>query len=81
MSDVRMTKKIYEGKVSGKRGSGRTRLTFKNTVSKILEKGDVNNLRTPQRACMKKLMSVDETKEVCRDCSVWHFVLLEYNLV
>ena len=37
MSDQRMAKKIYDGKVSGKRRRGRPRLTFKNTVSKTLE--------------------------------------------
>ena len=33
MSDQRMAKKIYDGKVSGKRDIGRPRLTFDNTVS------------------------------------------------
>ena len=37
-----MAKQIYDGKVSGKRGRGRPRLTFKNTVSKILEEGHVS---------------------------------------
>ena len=37
MSDERMAKEIYDGKVSGKRGRRRSRLTFENTVSKILE--------------------------------------------
>ena len=37
MSDERIAKKIYNGKVSGKRGRGRPRLTFENIVSKILE--------------------------------------------
>ena len=36
LSDERMEKKIYDGKVSGKRGRGRPRLTSENTVSKIL---------------------------------------------
>ena len=36
MSDERMAKKIYDGKVSGKRGRGKPRLTFENTISKIL---------------------------------------------
>ena len=37
IKDERMAKKIYDRKVSGKRGRGRPRLTFENTVSKILE--------------------------------------------
>ena len=41
ISDERMAKKIYDEKVSGKRGSGRPRLTFENTASKILEEGHV----------------------------------------
>ena len=51
----------------GKRSKGRPRLTFENTVSKILEEGHVQSMRTPRRACMKRLMTVDEAKEVCRD--------------
>ena len=42
-----MAKKIYHGTVSGKRGRGRPRLTFENTVSKILEEGHVKSIRTP----------------------------------
>ena len=34
MSDESMAKKIYDGKVSGKRDRRRPRLTFENTVSK-----------------------------------------------
>ena len=48
----RTAKKIYDGKVSGKRGSRRPRLIFENTVSKILEKGHVKCMGTPRRACM-----------------------------
>ena len=40
-------KNIYDGKVSGKRGRGRPRLTFENTVSKILEEGQVKSMKTP----------------------------------
>ena len=32
MSDERMAKKIYDGKVSGKRGRRRSRLTFENSI-------------------------------------------------
>ena len=78
MSDKRMPKKIYDGKVNGKRGRGRPRLTFQNTVSKILERGHVKSMRTPRRACMKRFMTVDEAKEVCRDRIVWRSVLSDY---
>ena len=48
-SDERMAKKIYCGKVSGKRDRGRYRLTLvfsKNAVSKILEEGHIKSMRT-----------------------------------
>ena len=35
MSGEGMAKEIYVGRVSGKRGRGRLRLIFENTVSKI----------------------------------------------
>ena len=47
IGDERMAKKIYDGKVSGKRHRGRPRLTFENTVSKILEEGHVKSMRPP----------------------------------
>ena len=78
MSDEGMAKKIYDGKVSGKRDKGRSRLTFENTVSKILEEGHIKSMRTPQRACMKWLMTVDEMKVVCRDRSIWSSFLFDY---
>ena len=46
MSDERMVKKIYDRKV---------------IQTKILEEGHVKSTRTPRRACMKRLMTVDET--------------------
>ena len=69
---------MYDGKVSGKRDRGRPRLIFENTVSKILEECHVKSLRILRRACMKKLMTVDDAKEVCRDRSVWRSVLSDY---
>ena len=39
MSDERIANMIYNGKVSGKRGRERLRLTFKNIVSRILKEG------------------------------------------
>ena len=46
MSDERMAKKIYDGKVNGKRGRERPRLTFENTVTKILVEGVSIHTRT-----------------------------------
>ena len=58
-----MAKKIYVGKVSGKRGRARPRLKFENTVSKILEEGHIKSMRTPRKEILKRLMIVDEVKE------------------
>ena len=68
MNDERMAKKIYDGKVSGKRGKERHRLTFENTVSKTLEEGHIKSM-DPLRACIKRLMTLDKAKEVYRDRS------------
>ena len=59
------------------RGKGRSRLTFENTVSEILEEGHVKSMRTPRRACM--LMTVEEAEEVCRGRSVCRSVHSDYH--
>ena len=56
----------------------RPRLTFENTVSKILEEGHVKSMKMPRRTCMKRLMTVDEAKEVCGDRNVWRSVPSDY---
>ena len=47
MSDERMTKKNYDEKGVVPLGRGRTRLTFENKVSKILEENHVKCMKTP----------------------------------
>ena len=47
-------------KVSSERCRRRSRLTFENTVPKILEEGHVKSIRTHQRVCIKRLMTLDE---------------------
>ena len=39
------SKDVYGGKMSGKRGKGRSQLTFENTVSKILEDVHIKSMR------------------------------------
>ena len=75
---IKKWQKNDDGKVSGKRVRGRPWLTFENTISKILEEGYVKSMGTPQRACMMRFVTVDEVKEVCRDCKVWRSVLSDY---
>ena len=71
MSDERMAKKIYDGKIRRER----PRLTYQNTISKVQDEGHVKSMRTTRRACMTKL-TVDEAKKVCRDRSVWRSLIL-----
>ena len=54
ISDERLAKKFFEGKVSGRRGRGRPRWIFKDTVSKIVEEGDIKRTRTSWMACVKE---------------------------
>ena len=70
MSDERMAKKIYDGKASGKRGRGRTAVDLRKHIIKDTGGRSCKKHEGPRRACMKRLMTVDEVKEVCRDRSV-----------
>ena len=58
MRDERMSRKIYDAKVSGKKSRGRPCLAFENTV--------------------RRLMTVDEAVEVCRDHGVWRSIPSDY---
>ena len=72
MSDERMAKKIYEGKVGGEIDRGRPRLTFEKPSL------HVKTMRTFRRTCTERLMIVGEAKEVCRDRNIWRSVLSDY---
>ena len=77
MIDESMPGKIYNGKMSmrwkkesGKRGpSGGGRETSDN-----LRKYSIKDAGGNSEGCMKRLLAVDEVKEVCRDRSVWRSV-------
>ena len=58
-------------------GRSRPWLTFENTLSVKQEEGDVKNMGTLRRVCMKRFMIMDE---VCRECCVWRSVLSGYSI-
>ena len=68
MSDERIAKKIYDRKVSGKRGRRRPR-RWKGPSKTQYQRYMIKIMRVFRRTCMKKLMTVDEAKDVCRDHS------------
>ena len=74
MSDQRMAKEIYDGKVSGKRGRKRSRLTFENSIKDTGGRSRKKH-EEPRKACIKRFMTMDEAKGVCIDRSVWRSVL------
>lgn len=57
-------------------------MTFEITMSEIMEEGDVKSTWTLRKACVKRLVIVDEVKEVCRSIQTFGTplrFLLEYN--
>jgi hypothetical protein len=77
MDERRLTKEIYEANVGGNAAMGRPRRTFLNQIGQVLQQGQVKSTQN-RRACMRNLMSVEETKGVCKDRSKWQEVISAY---
>ena len=43
-----------------------------------MEDQHVKSMKGPRRSCMKRFMTVDEAKKVCRDRSIWRSVVSDY---
>ena len=70
MNEDRLTKRVYKGNVTGKRGRGRPRKQWIDQINEIANEWNLQS-GNKRRACMKRVMKLDEMKEVCKDRVKW----------
>ena len=73
MNDERLTKKVYCAKVDGCRRRGRPRKVWMDQICEIANEWDIQS-HDKRRACMKKIMTLNEMKEVCKDRKKWRLI-------
>ncbi|GBP27574.1 hypothetical protein EVAR_18769_1 [Eumeta japonica] len=77
MNESRLTKQIYRANVCDEKvGKGRPK-SYADYIGGTLKKGQILSTRN-RRACMKRLMDVSETREICEDRTIWKSIITFY---
>src|ERR1043166_5546947 len=75
MKDEELSKRVYVGRVHGKRGRGRPRKSWLQQVDGYLKERKMMSQKKNVRNCARRGMSVLEAKEVCQDRKGWRKLL------
>ena len=70
MSNARLEMRIYVGEIEGERLRGRPVSKWIDMIDGLLRVREILSGQN-KRACMKRVMNVEEAKEVCKDRNLW----------